>query len=171
MRIQLDALRPADWPQVAAIYGQGIATGDATFETETPDWSQWDRSHLRRCRLVAREAEDTPGLVSTPILGWAALSPVSSRRVYAGVTEVSLYVAAAARGRGVAGCLLAELIRQSEAAGVWTLQAMIFRENAASLKLHEKHGFRRVGYRERIGRLHGVWRDVALLERRSRVAG
>jgi L-amino acid N-acyltransferase YncA len=156
-------MRPAHWPRVRAIHREGIEGGDATFETEPPDWEAFDRSHLRRCRFVARAGGE--------ILGWAALSPVSSRCVYAGVAEVSVYVAAAARGRGVGRRLLRRLIRASEAAGIWTLQAGIFPENGPSLALHRAFAFREVGVRERIGRRDGRWRDVVLLERRSPTVG
>lgn len=149
---------PADWPAVKAIYEEGIATGEATFETAAPEWEAWDKSHLP-LRLVAREEGD--------VLGWAALSPVSERCVYEGVAEVSVYVAASARGRGVGKALLGELVRRSEGAGLWTLQAGVFPENAASLRLHEGAGFRVVGTRERIGRHGDRWRDVVLLERRT----
>jgi len=149
------------WPTVREIYGQGIATGNATFETELPDWEKWDHSHRRDCRLVAAETS------SSQVLGWAALSPVSSRHVYHGVAEVSVYVDASARGRGIAKALLRALIRESEAAGVWTLQAGIFPENAASITVHKSCGFREVGVRHKIGSLRGIWRDVLLLERRS----
>ena len=153
-----------DWPVVCAIYEEGIATGDATFQTEAPSWEEWDRGHLSTCRLVARDEAGT-------VIGWAALSPVSSRPVYAGVCEVSVYVAGRARGHGVGRLLLEALITASEADGRWTLQAGIFPENTASVTLHERRGFRVVGRRERLGAMHGVWRDVLLLERRSGVAG
>ena len=159
----IDALRPEDWEQVRAIYVEGIATGHATFETSAPPWEKWDSDHLARARLVAR---DGPA-----ILGWAALSPVSGRCVYAGVAEVSVYVAASARGRGVGRALLEGLIRASEAEGIWTLQAGVFPENASSLALHRRCGFREVGRRERLGMLGDTWRDVILLERRSRTVG
>jgi len=157
---------------VRRIFLEGIASGNATFETEAPDWETWDRAHRPDCRLLARDA-DAVASPKTPfaVLGWAALSRVSQRRVYDGVAEVSVYVAAPARGRGVGRRLLEELVRGSEAAGVWTLQAGIFPENAASLAIHEACGFRRVGVRERVASLRGVWRDVVLLERRSAVAG
>lgn len=161
---QLLPLLPAHWPAVRAIYEQGLATGQATFTTTAPSWEEWDRSHLAHSRLVA--AADA-GLV----LGWVALSPVSSRSVYAGVAEVSIYVAAEARGRGVGRQLLAALVAESEAHGQWTLQASIFPENQASLHLHEALGFRVVGRRERIGCLAGTWRDTLLLERRSQQVG
>jgi len=152
-----------DWDEVRRIYGEGIATGNATFETEVPSWEAWDRAHRADCRWVVREG--------SRLLGWAALSPVSGRCVYAGVAEVSVYVAAAARGRGVGRVLLAALIESSERQGIWTLQAGIFPENEASIRLHQSLGFQEVGRRERIGALAGTWRDVALLERRSRIAG
>ncbi len=150
------------WPQVERIYLEGIATGNATFETESPGWQNWDAKHHRHSRLIALEGAD--------LLGWAALSPVSTRRVYSGVAEVSIYVAQAARGRGVGQALLAVLVEQSEKNGIWTLQAGIFPENRASIALHKVYGFREVGVRERIGQLRGVWRDVVLLERRGRDA-
>ena len=136
-----------------------MAGGDATFETEVPAFAAWDAAHHPELRLVALEAG---GLV-----GFAALAPVSARAVYAGVAESSVYVAAAAHGRGVGRALMEELIRRSERAGIWTIQTGIFPENAASLALHERVGFRIVGVRERLGRREGVWRDVVLLERRS----
>lgn len=157
------ALTAADWPRVRAIYAEGIATGHATFERETPAWEAWDVGHLSAARLVAE--------VNGEVCAWAALAPVSKRAVYAGVADVSIYVAAAARGRGVGRLLLEALVREAEDAGVWTLQAGIFPENVASLALHEGCGFRRVGRRERIGAMDGRWRDVMLLERRSRVVG
>ena len=165
---------PDSWPAVREIYREGIATGNATFETELPDWERWDNSHRKDCRLVALEpideavAESLIPLSKLHVLGWAALSPVSSRRVYAGMAEVSVYVAAAARGRGVGKALLEALVQESEVNGVWTLQAGIFPENAASMALHRAAGFRVVGTRERIGQHHGRWRDVVLIERRSR---
>ena len=163
--IRIEPMAADDWPAVRSIYLEGIATGLATFAHEAPEWMAWDASHRPDCRLVAR---DTAGAV----LGWAALSRYSSRDVYAGVAEVSIYVAAAARGGGVGAALMGALIESSEAAGIWTLQAGIFTDNPASLALHERFGFRRVGVRERIGRdVAGRWRDVALLERRSSTVG
>ena len=153
----------ADWDEVRAIYMEGIATGDATFETEAPAWDRWDATHRKGERFVAREGG--------AILGWAALSAVSDRCVYGGVAEVSVYVAASARGKGVGSALLRQLIEASEGANVWTLQAGIFPENRASVVLHERLGFRQVGRRERLGKMNGVWRDVLLLERRSAQAG
>ena len=145
------------------IYEEGIATGDATFETEAPGWESWDANHLDGCRLVAeREGR---------VVGWAALAPVSGRCVYGGVAEVSVYVDAAARGGGIGLRLLNALVESSERVGLWTLQAGIFSENVASLRIHERAGFRHVGRRERLGRLDGRWRDVLLLERRSPLRG
>ena len=159
---RVEPMSPGDWPQVRAIYAEGIATGNATFETDAPTWEAWDAAHVEEARLVARDA-------SGALLGWAALTPVSGRCVYAGVGDLSVYVAAAARGRGVGRLLLQALIDASERAGLWTLQAGVFPENEASLALHRACGFREVGRRERIGKLNGVWRDVVLLERRSGV--
>ncbi|MDQ2771598.1 MAG: N-acetyltransferase family protein [Bacteroidota bacterium] len=157
-------LSAAHWPAVAAIYAEGIATGTATFATELPTWDAWDRDHLPTCRLVAT---DDAGAV----LGWAALSPVSGRCVYVGVAEVSVYIAAAARGQGLGRALLAALVAESEQQQLWTLQAGIFPQNAASVALHEALGFRLVGRRERIGQLRGQWQNTLLLERRSTVVG
>jgi phosphinothricin acetyltransferase len=154
----------ADWEQVRSIYLEGIATGHATFETDAPEWEKWDAGHLRKMRLVAREGAGA-------ILGWAALSPVSDRCVYGGVAEVSVYVGEHGRGRGVGRALLEALIEASEQNGIWTLQAGVFPENAASVKLHLSCGFREVGRRERIGKMNGVWRDTLLLERRSQSVG
>ena len=146
-----------------SIYLQGIKTGNATFQQSAPDWKEWDAGHLTACRMVARSEQE--------VLGWAALSPVSSRPVYRGVAEVSIYVAEAARAYGVAAKLMARLIVESEANGIWTLQAGIFPENAASIKLHTNAGFRIVGTRSRLGCMNGQWRDVVLLERRSLTTG
>jgi L-amino acid N-acyltransferase YncA len=157
--LQIRELRASDWPAVKAIYEQGIAGGDATFETEAPAWDEWDRTHLEGHRLVA--------LQDGEVVGWAALSPVSERCVYGGVTENSVYVADAAHGRGVGKALLCELIARAEREGIWTIQAGIFPENDASIELHKRCGFRVVGVRERLGKHHGVWRDVVLMERRS----
>jgi L-amino acid N-acyltransferase YncA len=160
LHFQIVNMRPEDWPVVEAIYLQGIATGNATFETESLEWENWSAKHHAHSRLVARAGET--------VLGWAALSPVSTRRVYAGVAEVSIYIADEARGKGVGRALLKALIEHSEQNGIWTLQAGIFPENTASLALHKSCGFREVGRREKIGQLKGVWRDVILLERRSK---
>lgn len=153
----------SDWPAVRAIYEEGIATGKATFETESPDWPAWNRAHRADCRLVARLDGD--------VVGWAALTPYSPRPVYAGVAEVSVYVADRARARGVGRALLEAVVAASEEAGVWTLQAGVLAENEASIRLHTAAGFRVVGLRDRLGVHHGVWRDVVLLERRSPVVG
>jgi len=161
--MELEPMGPEDWPSVREIYLQGIDTGNATFETTAPEWDQWDHGHLDSCRLVARSEGQ--------VVGWAALSLVSRRAVYAGVAEVSVYVAAAARGQGIGKVLLHALVAASERANIWTLQAGIFPENAASIAVHKSTGFRVVGIRERIGRMNGHWRDVVLLERRSAVAG
>lgn len=156
-------MQPEQWDVVRAIYQDGIATGDATFETKAPEWAEWDASHIPAPRLVATDGGR--------VLGWAALSAVSERCVYGGVAEVSVYVAADARGMGVGRALLRRLIEESETNGIWMLQAGIFPENTASIELHRKCGFREVGRRERLGKHFGRWRDVLLLERRSRVAG
>jgi L-amino acid N-acyltransferase YncA len=157
------SMHPGDWDQVREIYLGGIATGNATFETEAPTWEVWDRGHLSVGRLVARQGDQ--------VLGWAALSPVSTRRVYAGVAEASVYVRTSARGRGTGKALLLALIEESEQAGIWTLQGGAFPENLASIALQKACGFRDVGRRERLGQMHGRWRDVLLLERRSTVVG
>jgi phosphinothricin acetyltransferase len=156
-------LRPDDWPVVRDIYRAGIATGHATFETAAPTWQQWDTSHLPDHRVVA--------IADGEVVGWAALSPVSDRCVYAGVAENSIYIHPAHQGRGVGRALLSGLIASSERAGIWTVQTGIFPENLASVALHERCGFRVVGTRQRVGRLDGVWRDTLFLERRSTVAG
>ena len=152
-------MQVSDWVRVSEIYAEGVATRQATFETAVPTWERWDAAHLKNARLLAKSGEI--------IVGWAALSPVSARPAYAGVAEVSLYVAGAARGRGVGKRLLAALVAESERIGVWTLQAVTFKENVGSIALHTKCGFREVGVREKIARLDGMWRDTVLLERRS----
>ena len=151
------------YPAVKSIYEQGIATGNATFQTEAPGWEEWNKSHLEQCRVVAIEDNE--------VIGWAALTPVSGRCVYAGVAEVSVYVNEKHRGKGVGKLLLKNLIDKSEENNIWTLQAGIFPENAVSLKVHEQLGFRQVGYREKIGQMKGQWRDTILLERRSNKVG
>jgi L-amino acid N-acyltransferase YncA len=163
MNCEITFMQPENWPAVREIYREGIATGNATFETEPPGWEKWDGGHRKECRLIARRGEQ--------ILGWAALSPVSARQVYAGVAEVSVYVAAAARGNGVGKALLQALIAESESQGIWTLQAGIFPENVGSIVLHKTYGFQEVGRRKRVGKLGEVWRDVLLLERRSATVG
>jgi len=159
MSIKIDNLLKEDWESVRRIYAEGIATGNATFETEAPGWNSWDSTHLKTPRLVARRVDE--------VIGWAALSPVSRRQVYAGVAEVSVYVAANAHRLGVGRQLLMALIEEAERSGIWTLQAGIFPENNASIALHRVCGFREVGLRERLGKLGEVWRDVILMERRS----
>jgi L-amino acid N-acyltransferase YncA len=161
-RIRVRDLGPADWPQVVRIYEDGIRAGDATFDLVSPGWESWDAAHSQ-LRLVAE--------LDGEVVGWAALQPYSSRRCYRGVAEESVYVAAAAQGRGVGRALLGRLIARSEEAGIWTLQAGIFPENKPSLRLHLGCGFRLVGVRERLGEANGVWRDVLLLERRSEAIG
>ena len=154
---------PDHWEDVKTIYEDGIATGNATFQMSAPEWEEWNSSHLRPCRLIAVD--------NNKLIGWAALTPVSGRCVYAGVAEVSVYVAAEERGKGVGKLLLQTLITESEKNNLWTLQAGIFPENIASIKVHEACGFRLVGKRERIGKMNGKWRDTILLERRSNVTG
>ena len=161
--ISIEAMSEKDWPAVSTIYGEGIATGNATFEKSIPEWQKWDSGHLRTCRLVARAGND--------VLGWAALTPVSGRCVYAGVAEVSVYVAERARGQKVGLKLLHKLVETSEREGIWTLQAGIFPENIASVELHKRCGFTTVGTRKRLGRMDGRWRDVSLMERRSKTVG
>jgi len=153
-----------DWPQVARIYDEGINTGFATFETKVPDYKTWDNAHVKECRLLAMD--------KTQVLGWAALSSVSSRCVYGGVAEVSVYIGENARGKGVGKALMLQLIQQSEKAGYWTIQSGIFPENKASIQLHEKVGFRFIGKRERVGKTsEGLWKDNLLFERRSKIIG
>jgi phosphinothricin acetyltransferase len=159
----IETMEPGDWEQVRAIYLEGIATHQATFEIDAPSWQAWDAGHLPFARLVARTANG--------ISGWAALSPVSARSVYAGVAEVSVYVAGHRRGAGVGRALLEALIHEAERNGIWTLQAAVFPENSATMALHLGCGFREVGRRERIGKLDHEWRDTILLERRSLLVG
>ena len=164
MDIVIEEMKPGDWPQVSAIYLAGIRTGIATFQSDVPGWEEWDRSHCACCRLVARSGDT--------VLGWAALSPVSSRCVYAGVAEVSIYVSDAYRGKGIGKTLLNKLVIESEQHGFWTLQASIIRENVASRELHRTCGFRKLGIRERLGRMpNGAWHDVVWMERRSKTVG
>ena len=152
-------MRTDDWPAVKAIYLQGLATRQATFETEPPSWEEWDAGHLGELRLVGeRDGE---------VVAWAALSPAPQRTCYAGMVEESVYVAEEARGQGVGTSLLRTLVEQADKAGVWTIQTSIFPEHVASIALHRRCGFRVVGTRERIARLDGVWRDTVLLERRA----
>lgn len=163
MQIDIESMRVEDWVAVRGIYQEGLATGNASFETEAPEWDAWNAKYHGHSRLVAR--------VGVKIVGWAALAPVSPRACYAGVAEVSVYVTDDCRGRGVGNKLLTALISSSEMNGVWTLYGHTFVENAASLKLQEACGFRVIGSRERIGKLNGVWRDTVMTERRSRVVG
>jgi L-amino acid N-acyltransferase YncA len=159
----LDSLFIVHWPEVKSIYEQGIASGHATFQTSAPDWEDWDKAHIAVPRLVMTEDDR--------VLAWAALSPVSSRPVYSGVAEVSIYVATGNQGKGIGKYLLEQLIVQSEQNNFWTLQAAIFPENKPSLKIHEQLGFRVIGERERIGKMNGIWRSTILMERRSKTVG
>jgi len=162
MPFLIEAMTADDWPEVRAIYEEGLATGAGSFEIAAPSWEQWDRARLPHSRLVARE---------NTVIGWAALSAVSRRACYAGVAEVGIYVAAAARGRGVGRALLEAIIESAECHGIWTLQGATIAENAASLALQTRCGFRVVGRRERIAKRDGVWRDTILTERRSKKIG
>ena len=169
MTVRIEPMRADDWPSVRRIYAEGIATGDATLEREAPDWDHFDRSHRPDCRLVARRTDPSAG---GGIVGWTALTAYSGRRAYTGVAWESVYVAEAARGTGVGRALLEALIPASEAAGFWTLLAGVMADNAASLALHERVGFDRVGVQHRLGQdATGRWRDVVLLERRSSTVG
>ena len=161
--IKIERMTVKSWPDVARIYESGIATKNATFQTEAPDWDSWNNAHRLDCRLVA--------MIDEKIVGWVALSNVSSRCVYAGVSEVSIYVDSDYRGKGIGNNLMETLIQESEANGIWTLQAGIFPENIGSLKLHHNHGFRTIGIKERLGKMENKWRDVAQLERRSKIVG
>jgi L-amino acid N-acyltransferase YncA len=155
----IQPLNKEHYPFVRKIYEEGISTGHATFQTTAPEWDEWNRSHLAHSRVVAIENNE--------VVGWAALTPVSGRCVYAGVAEISVYIDERYRGRGIGKILLRHLISESESHNIWTLQAGVFPENISSLKIHESLGFRKVGYRERIGQLKGIWRDTVLLEKRS----
>ena len=161
--MEIKTMQPEHWPSVKKIYEEGIATGNATFQTAAPSWEEWNTAHVKNSRLVAVENKE--------VLGWAALTVVSSRCVYAGVGEVSVYVATTARGKGLGKKLLQALIDASEENNFWTLQAGIFPENEASIKIHEDCGFRIIGRREKIGQMNGTWRDTLLLERRSKKTG
>ncbi len=161
--MKIEKLTEKHWPQVSFIYQSGLATGNANFSSQIPDWRQWDASHVKNCRLIATE--------DGHVLGWAALTAIADSCVFAGVAEISIYIAEEWRGKGVGKILLKELIQQSEANNFWTLEARVFAENAASIKIHIDNGFRIVGSRERIGKLNGVWRDTILLERRSVTVG
>jgi phosphinothricin acetyltransferase len=159
----IDKMQPSDWKAVKHIYEEGITTGNATFQAQAPEWEAWNNDHLKHSRIVARE--------NGSVIGWAALTAVSGRCVYAGVAEVSVYVGENARGKGAGKKLLEKLVEESEANNIWTLQAGIFPENKASLIIHEEQGFRVLGIHEKIGQMNGNWRDVILMERRSKVAG
>ena len=162
-KVIIEEMKNDSWETVRRIYNDGIATKNATFQTEAPEWEAWDQAHRKDCRLIAR--------IGNQVAGWAALSYVSNRCVYAGVAEVSIYIDSAFRGMGVGDQLMKQLIAASEKQGIWTLQAGIFPENKASIALHQKNGFKILGIREKIGKLENVWRDTVLLERRSIVAG
>jgi L-amino acid N-acyltransferase YncA len=161
--MRLAEINESDYPAIAEIYREGIATGNATFETDVPSWQQWNDTHLLHSRIAFIDDDE--------ITAWAALSPVSGRCVYGGVAEVSVYVKSTAQRKGIGSRLLKELIKSSEQNGIWTLQAGIFPENLASIKIHELCGFRIVGIRERLGKMNGKWRDVCLMERRSQLVG
>lgn len=154
---------PNHWEAVKEIYLQGIQTKNATLQTGAPSWEEWDKEHLSSLRFVA--------VIDGMIAGWAALTPVSGRCVYAGVSEVSVYIHEEYRGKQIGAALLDRLINESERQDIWTLQSGIFPENKASIGLHKKLGFRTVGYREKIGKMDGIWRDVMLMERRSSIVG
>ncbi len=161
--MEIQEMLPHHWDAVKEIYLQGIATKNSTFQTEAPSWQEWNESHLPTLRYII--------LINEVVAGWAALTPVSGRCVYAGVAEVSVYIHKDYRGKGIGASLLQKLITESENQNIWTLQSGIFPENKASIGLHEKHGFRTIGYRERIGKMNGIWRDTVLLERRSKIIG
>ena len=156
-------MQPDDWFAVSEIYAEGITTGFATFERDIPSYEIWDAAHMKSCRLVA--------VKENRVLGWAALSPVSNRCVYAGVAEVSVYIGQNNRGMGIGKLLMKHLIQKSENEGLWTLQSGIFSENEGSILLHIKMGFRYIGKREKVGKLNGVWKDNLLYERRSKIIG
>ncbi|PWL39541.1 N-acetyltransferase [Flagellimonas aquimarina] len=161
--MQVREMKVSDWEKVSQIYAEGIATGFATFEQTVPSFESWNEAHVEQCRLVAEKDGE--------IHGWAALSPVSSRCVYGGVGEVSVYIGEASRGMGVGKLLLEQLISESEKAGFWTIQSGIFPENEASIYLHKKVGFRFIGRREQVGKIHGNWKDNLLFEKRSKTIG
>ncbi|MBC2582257.1 GNAT family N-acetyltransferase [Clostridium sp. DJ247] len=164
MDYKIDEMTQSDWEQVANIYLEGINTGKATFQPEVPTWENWNNSHINSCRLVARSGNK--------VFGWAALSPTSSRCVYAGVAEVSIYIGEKYSGQGIGTALITNLIKLSEESGFWTLQSGIIKENTSSIALHKKCGFREIGFREKISKMKdGTWRDVVLMEKRSQVVG
>jgi phosphinothricin acetyltransferase len=156
-------MMPSDWQAVAQIYKEGIDTGNATFQTEIPTWEEWDRGHLKICRIVAE--------INNKVVGWVSLLAVSNRPVFTGVAEVSIYISAQHRGQKIGHQLLKQVIAESETNNIWLLHSGIFRENSSSIKIHESLGFRNMGYREKMGKMNGVWRDVLILERRSRIVG
>ncbi|HEY8893083.1 MAG TPA: GNAT family N-acetyltransferase [Clostridium sp.] len=164
MDYKIDKMIQSDWEQVANIYFEGIKTGIATFQTKIPTWENWNNNHITSCRLVVRLGDN--------ILGWCALSPTSSRCVYGGVVEVSIYISEKYKGQGIGTVLLTNLIKLSEENGFWTLHSGIIRENASSISLHEKCGFRQIGIREKIAKMNNdKWLDVILMERRSKIVG
>ncbi len=163
MKLKFRFFNKNDWKEISEIYKQGIETKNATFQLETPNWLDWNNSHLTSCRIVAELKDE--------IVGWSALSPISNRCIYGGVAEVSIYVSNNYSGQKIGTKLLEKLILESEKKGIWTLQAGIFPENKASLKIHSNLGFRKVGYREKIGKMNGKWRDTILIERRSKNIG
>ena len=163
MNFKIEEMKSTDWDQVSLIYQEGINTGNATFEKSIPSWNSWISTHISGCNIVARS--------DNRILGWAALAPTSKRKVYSGVVEVSVYVSEKCQGKGIGHALLRKIIELSENNGIWTLQAGIFPENKISIELHQKCGFRIVGIRERIGKMDEIWRDVVLMERRSKKVG
>ena len=164
MNYKIEEMTNGDWEQVAKIYLEGINTGRATFQTEVPNWENWNKGHINSCRLVAR--------LGNKVLGWVALSPTSSRCVYAGVAEVSIYIGEEYRGKGIGTALLTNLIKISEENGLWTLQSGIIKENTESIELHKRCGFREIGVREKVGKMNnGKWHDVILMERRSKIVG
>lgn len=175
MVLKIDKMQPEHWADVAHIYAEGVETGHATFQKDIPTWADWDAAHLPYGRLIAvktavktaENVENTEGV----LLGWTALSAVSNRCVYGGVAELSVYVSAAARGQGVGKLLMEHLIQAAEINGLWTLQAGIFPENTGSVQLHLRTGFRQIGFREKVGKMDGVWRDTLFFERRSTVVG
>jgi L-amino acid N-acyltransferase YncA len=162
-QVKIQQMIKEDWEAVHEIYVEWIHTGNATFDTEPPTWEEWDKGHVKTCRLVAQLGEQ--------VVGWAALSQSTHKKAYRGVAEISIYVSKASSGMGVGTKILEEMVKVSEKAGFWTLQALIFPENTASIKLHLRFGFDIVGTRKRVGQLNGVWRDVVLLERRSTLVG
>ena len=163
MLITIDKMTPDDWDAVRSIYYDGIATGNATFETDVPDWQEWDQNHLKACRLVARNQER--------VVGWCGLIPLSKRAAFTGVAEVTTYVEEAERGKSIGSALLSAMVSLSEEESLWSLQAFMFPENKASVSLHKHCGFRKVGVFRSLGRLGGKWRDVLIMERRSAKVG